>query len=636
MSAPRDHRGTPPWARGLLRRPWFWASLASLGVSTAFWSPAFVRLDSTGFGDWQMVHHNWEVGWVALRRFGLWPLWDPYHCGGIPMLGHPESQHFSPFFWLSVLFGDHATVVAVKLMIVAHTAAGIAGGALWARRVFQLQLAPSALVGVAWSCSSFWGWHVAGGHATFAPFWLAPWLLLAWRAMALDLRYAAAVAGLMTLTVLEGGTYPFPYFVLLLAFESVVLLVRPPHPPAKSPAPRDPTPHSAPRGIESDHNRTRRRLLLGGAIAALLTALLGAIRFLPIFHTLALFPRTVASTDAMSLAELVPMFTRHDIPWHHPTHEYVWPEYANYVGWPVFLLGVAGAWVAIARRRLDAVLGFAVFTTLMLGSFAAWAPWTLLHHLPVFDSLRVPSRFTVFVSLYLSLLAGLALDAGWAATARRVFPAAKRPFGPALRAARLIAPWAIVVAILADPFVRDVQINDRWNGPPLNIDVEYDRFHLIPPHDYGNVYASLPRMNLGTPGCYAGNMVWRISPALWVGDVPQARVSRRIGRVVSARRTPREISVEVVLSAPGVVLLNQNHHPDWVASEGEVVEERGLLAVALPAGDHRFTVRYEPPMLAPGLATSGAGIVLLTGFLVWTRRRRSVRRGASVAPPADG
>ena len=75
-------------------------------LSLAYGSPALRALHATGLGDWQMVHHNWEVGWVALTRFGEWPLWDPYHCGGVTMLGNPESQHFTPWFLASLLVGN--------------------------------------------------------------------------------------------------------------------------------------------------------------------------------------------------------------------------------------------------------------------------------------------------------------------------------------------------------------------------------------------------------------------------------------------------------------------------------------------------------------------------------------------------
>jgi len=72
--------------------------LASIGgallLAALQWFPAFRDPAATGFGDWQMIHHNWEAAYVALARFGEWPLWDPFHCGGVSILGNPDVPQF--------------------------------------------------------------------------------------------------------------------------------------------------------------------------------------------------------------------------------------------------------------------------------------------------------------------------------------------------------------------------------------------------------------------------------------------------------------------------------------------------------------------------------------------------------------
>src|SRR3954468_9808582 len=68
------------------------ALIGALLLATLQWYPAFSDVRATGFGDWQMIHHNWEAAYIAITRFGEWPLWDPFHCGGVSILGNPESQ----------------------------------------------------------------------------------------------------------------------------------------------------------------------------------------------------------------------------------------------------------------------------------------------------------------------------------------------------------------------------------------------------------------------------------------------------------------------------------------------------------------------------------------------------------------
>ena len=48
--------------------------LVGAALALAYWWPAFRVPDATGFGDWQMVHHNWEAGLIAVLNGGvLWP-----------------------------------------------------------------------------------------------------------------------------------------------------------------------------------------------------------------------------------------------------------------------------------------------------------------------------------------------------------------------------------------------------------------------------------------------------------------------------------------------------------------------------------------------------------------------------------
>jgi hypothetical protein len=563
---------------------------ASLGAAILFWLPAVIDPASTGFGDWQMIHHNWEVGYVALTRFGEWPLWDPFHCGGITMWGNPESQHLSPFFFLSFVVG---TTFATKIMVVAHTWAGLAGMYVLARRHFHLRPPAAAYAAALWCFSGYFAWQISGGHATFISFYLAPWVLLAWRAACADWRWSAALAALMALVAFEGGTYPFPYFVLLLAFDSVVQLVR---------------------GVGVA------RVLGAATLSGALTMALSAARWIPSLLTLARVPRQIDETDAIMPWEIPSMLLRWSFPWRHPDHPYVWPEYSAYIGVAGTVLAVAGTYLALRRRRYEAVAGMGFFAAFMLGHITDWAPWALLHELPIYRSLRVPSRFAVLFLFYLALVAGLAaqelLPRVLASTPVRRWTA-HRP-----KAARAL-PALLVGLLVLEPLVYGLGVNNRWHRDPIDTSATAERFHLIRAQDYALVYASLPRRNQGTPTCYVGNLDWPISGALWLGPVPQVRVSDAPGTVEDWDMTANRVEAHVRLEGPGRVTFNQNHDPDWRSNVGEVVEDRGRLAVDLPPGAHELKLRYLPAHLHTSFALSGAGAIaaLLLGGMAYRRRR---------------
>ena len=74
------------------------------------------------------------------------------------------------------------------------------------------------------------------------------------------------------------------------------------------------------------------------------------------------------------------------------------------------------------------------------------------------------------------------------------------------------------------------------------------------------------------------------------------------------------------LPEPGRVLLDQNHDPDWQATTGTLTDERGLLALDLPGGDHSVTVSYRPWTLPWAAGSFVLGLVGLLA-LAWRTRR---------------
>src|SRR6266446_3314043 len=74
----------------------------------------------------ESLHDDWdlftEIRWasyVEVSKYHQLPLWDPYRCSGLPLLGFSESGFLSPWFILSLIFGPFA---GVDLEILLHLA----------------------------------------------------------------------------------------------------------------------------------------------------------------------------------------------------------------------------------------------------------------------------------------------------------------------------------------------------------------------------------------------------------------------------------------------------------------------------------------------------------------------------------
>jgi hypothetical protein len=573
-------------------------ALFGLVMAAAYWSPAFWFYDDTGHGDWQHFQHQWESGYVAFARYREIALWNPYHCGGVFVFDDPQAQIYSPLFWLFFPFG---TTLGLKLFLLVHAAIGFAGMYYYARRVLDTQPVGAFAAAIVWAGSGYFAWHGSGGHSAFLPFYFTPWLLLAWQRAATDVRYTAAVAAILGFSLLEGAVYPFPFFLLLLGFDTVVRLVSGPN---------------------------RLGILRAGLVTGPLAILACGFRLLPIMHTLSSYPREGLVDDFLTPSELLDMLVLRENAYYSTSHEYVWAEYGTFVGWGALALGTFGAALALRRHRA-LVLGAILFGLLTMGSFGPYAPWTLLQDAPVFGSLRVPSRWAVFFVFYLALLGGVTLDRARLALGRM------RGLWRFLRKPLVFALAFIPLALAADIGYGNAKTIDRWRRAPLPRVVEDGTYHLRPWDEYRR-YAAFPALDVSNPGCYSG-MTYRAAPGLWTGEGEQVRFEGRSGVLESFSHTNNTIRARVSVPLGATAVFNQTWAEGWQSSTGTVSKNtRGLITVALPPGTHDVVLRYRPTTLKPALACLLLAIWALLAVATIPRTRPAwlTRRDARSAPRA--
>lgn len=566
----------------------FVALIAAIG----FWSPALIHWDRSGWGDWQQFHHWWEVGVVSIRRWGEWPLWDPHHCGGVSQWGQPQAQNFSPLYLIfAVPFG---TVIGHKLFLLAHHVIGFTGLYVFARREERFSRSGAFLAAIVWTSSGFAAWHFAGGHSTFLAFLYYPFLLLAWRRAEIDIRWNIAVAAIMTNLLLEGGHYPFPYAIVVLGFDTVARF-----------RPRRPWPMV-------------RTIMISG----LLTGLLGAVRWVPILIAMSRHPRPIEDTDRLSFGEIVEMWTAREHSWRWVGHEWVWAEYGTYVGWGVLTLALVGTLIAVFKKRFYVVAGALFFLAFSMGYHGPFWPSSVLHTLPFFSNLHLPSRWQVLCTMYIALLTGLVLT-------RIEIELSKRRFLREFDFVRPLLPWALALVIVIDLYVVGLGITDRWNGPPLGREPVLTP-QLVRGRNYLEEFSNYPSQNVGTMECYDA-VPWHRSAHLWVGDVPQVRIvdreSNRVrtlsGEFVHAYdRTNYRAWADVTLASEGRVVFNQNFESQWTSSIGVPIDDGlGRLAVDLPPGRHRIEVRFAPDDLPWSALVSALGLIACG--LLWFSEKRT-------------
>jgi hypothetical protein len=533
------------------------------------------------FRDAHVLGHYESAAREAVLRWHQAPLWDPYYCGGMYLLGTPQARFVSPTFLLTLVFGEPRgeALTAFAMMLV-----GLEGTFRYARdrgatRFGALLAAPIFALSGIFATSPALGW------VSFFGFELLPWA-------ALGVRWALAgrTAGVVIAAVAAawcvgfGGTYAAPMAALWCAFEV----------------------------IEQVAVRARRRpraTLRGLGIAAAAGALaagLAAVRLWPIAETLREAPRIIGGTPENTLEQLMRMFF---LPIRPDSDD---GEF--FVG----LFVVPAALVGLARRRsIGLGIGVLLCGWLAAGYAARPSLFAGLRELPLYETLRYPERFLVPLGLATAVLAarGVSLLEAFA-RAPRVRAHSRR---------RVVAITAFAVASLTlvvsfGPAAAQHTLHARGRQlgvAPAPQDAPAE-FHQSRGNRWALAYYE--PMQRGSLSCWEAYPVPE-SPLLR-GDLKHEErvVEPGAGTLTERSWSPGEIDFDVDLQHDATVAINQNWHPGWRSNVGEVRSMRGLLTVALPEGAHHVSLRFEPRSAVGGALASLVAACSLA-FLVWRARR---------------
>lgn len=584
------------------RRITFFSALAaSLALLAYHVAPLWRDLTSWGgTRDWLYFFFMAEVDRITILHYHQFPLWNPYYCGGAVHLANPQTFFLSPTLIFILLFG---TPIGIRLTITTAILLAFDG----VRRLtakWTTNEPATMLAGCVYAVSGAMAQHLGGGHVGWLGFGVLPYVLVCLH-RALDGEPRFVTFGAFALAWIFGhfGVYPYPYAAMTLAVYAVFL------------------------------GHARRRFLASCALSAAMVVLslaFSALRLLPILEFIAVHPRAVSDNDALNLKELFVIYTDAAHPRAFPGHQWVWPEYGNYLGLIGLALFFLGVFLQLRRRARGALplLGSAfVFLLFQLGNTPSM-PWWILKQLdlPIIRNLRVPSRFTIVVGMFAAVVIGTAVGYGLDGVARAW--KRRKPF-------RLFVGLGLFAAGTFAVCNASTVNRREWN----------QTFGTVPPDDTpsaefhqqtGNasrMYA-YPRANRGSIACFEESPL-DISKALR-GDLPADEYLSDPG-AGSLRRihwSPNRIELDVDVSRETFVVVNQNYERNWHVEGGSIASSNGLLSARIEAGRHRVVFSYFPHMFAWGLAISLVSMLAALSFAFRTQfqKLRHARHSAPSTP----
>jgi len=532
--------------------------------------------------DYRDAHYNTlfeDAARITLVDYHQLPFWNPYYCGGVYALGTPSARFSSPTMLLSIVFG---VLRASPLIAVLACVAGLEGTYRYARAhgagaLGALIAAPLfALCGFFPRSGSF-EW------INFLGFQLLPWAALGLRrAFAGEVRGAVIAGGAVGWMTCFGGTYAAPYTLLVGTWELAESLVT--------------------------FRKNPRALLRGlalGMIAALIGAAIAAVRLWPIAETLASSPRVLGAIDGNPPLEIAKMLFGSKIPFRGD-----------------FLVGALvlpfAVMAALERKSVWLVAQAAFFLWLASGFAAKPSGYAILRTIPPYTMLRSPERFLVPFALVYAVLVARGLGRLEAIVRGKKWPWA-------------VASLGALLAIVDDGVLVDNQWGWQRGRNLMEAPASANRDKNAFANARGDRWlaAYYPRLQRGTLSCFDDYQVPQ-SPELR-GDLPHEEylADQTAGTVTRTSWSPNAIAMHVDVNKDARVIVNQNWHPGWHANVGEVVSDKGRLAVNVPPGVSDVTVRFLPRSAVGGTVTSLLAIAACIGL--WRARKAKLAAQLAIA-----
>jgi hypothetical protein len=526
--------------------------------------------------DWDLITASqWSAYWTV-HQYHQFPFWNPFECGGLPLLGDPQSHFLSPWFFLTMLFGP---VVGLHIEVLVYCAIAWAGSYALGR-VMGMRRISAICTAIAFAGSSWFFLRTSEGHIVIMVFVYLPGIIAAaWAAAEPGklFRYSALCGALLALSFLEGSPYVPLYEGLTLALVLVGRAV-----------------------VQLDA-----RPILVLVVAAFFAAGFGAAKYAPATLTMASQPRPTDPNFTNSLDALGQMLLSRNQDRNRPSIDgWGFWESGAYVG----LFGIIAIMaMASPRKAIPWIFAGIILFELARGAIDPNSLYVWLHDLPLFSSTRLPSRILIPLTLIVAVLAGIGIDAlcsRGSITALAV-------------SALLILVGGVDMFMVGPPNLSYFATAGTVDPGPPRIDfAQYLRAPAL-------TQSSVIQHHEGALNCYVYTG-WPTQAKGW--NEPGYRGEQYLldaGTVRLARWTPNRLEYVVDAPKPTVLVVNQNYDPSWRVRSGaaQTFSRDGLLAVKVPAGQSRIELRYISFAAICGMIVS-----IVTGFVALILIRQESRR----------
>ncbi len=324
----------------------------------------FINPDNVGKGDWDQHLLYYGAPRITITEYRQFPLWNPYYCGGTPLLANPQSGFLNPLFVFILLFDE---IIGIKIILFLHVFIGMLG--MWLLAVYLGAKKISAVLAATLFTGSSWlSLHYYEGHSIYFAFAYVPFAVLFYLKSYDSLKNSFISALFIALMILSGSPYSF-YFTITLV-----------------------SAHFAMRFF----SRRKLKDLRVIAVIFALAMLFSAVKLLPLLEFSSISDFEATNEQPMSFKIILDSLLSRN---QHELHKNIlfmsenlklpfgWHEYGAYIGLIPLILFFLSC-ILLFRKKIEWIVLSIVFLILAFGNELFL--WPLLHSLPLFNPVIQP------------------------------------------------------------------------------------------------------------------------------------------------------------------------------------------------------------------------------------------------------
>jgi hypothetical protein len=553
-------------------------------LSLAFLMPVFYHFENYGNVDWDGNATYLLIIKMIVGKYNQFPLWDPYLCGGRPLVSYSFPMYPDLLFPITLVL---PIFEAMKVNLLLYVIIGFAGGYALGSHL-RLNPISRLYLGTVFVFSGAFGARIAVGHYCFFSPYLIPWIVLFTMKATDRLRYGVPCA--ITLLFFAGISHVFPIaltLVFIVFYTVITFIIR-----------------FADR-LRGKTNDVRWviRPIMALLIIGCLSFMLFSFRLVPMLE---FFKDHRYIHDADGWHSLIKLFDVYEVL--ADVHiAYAWHEQNGFVGVLAVLLALYGLWVSWRQRTYLPFVVFLLFCVVFsMGHKGVVDLWGFLHNYPPFESLRMPSRTVLALTFVVAVF-----------SARGLSDIERHGSG--------FPKFALFFTLFLLFYSNQGYLDGAFPYPPHRIQVPdtpgfKSILYTIPANHTGAVswMYGIVAQDTGVSNCYVdpGPVRWARSYSE-LGYRGEVYLLEGRGNATLTSFSPNRLEIAVNATGDDVLIVNQNYFPGWkVVGGGTTADSEGLISTNVTRDTASLTLYYLPDSFLVGGMMTVIGIAICVCVLI--------------------